>query len=174
MRGRGRPCPSPNCWLTCARCAGQARAVVAIDGRSAGGKSTLAARLAEGLGAAVVHTDDVAWWHDFFACDDLLIRGVLEPYVAGDAAHFRPPAWEERGREGAITVSADSRVVLIEGVGSSRRSLVPYLSAAVGGAIRLAAGRGARHRTRHPDRTARSQRGQALYGDVDSVDAFTE
>ncbi|MGB7981335.1 MAG: hypothetical protein WCF36_11160 [Candidatus Nanopelagicales bacterium] len=114
-----------------ARCVGQARAVVAIDGRSAGGKSTLAARLAAALGAEVVHTDDVAWWHDFFDWDVLLIDGVLEPYLAGDAVGFRPPAWEARGREGAITISPDCSIVLLEGVGSSRRSLAPYLSAAV-------------------------------------------
>lgn len=114
-----------------ARCAGRPRAVVAVDGRSSGGKSTLATRLAVPLGAEVVHTDDVAWWHDFFAWDDLLISGVLEPYLAGDAVDFRPPAWEERGRQGAITVSPACSVLLVEGVGSSRRSLAPFLSAAV-------------------------------------------
>lgn len=113
------------------RCVGQARAAIAIDGRSAGGKSTLAARLAAGGGAEVVHTDDVAWWHDFFDWDDLLIDGVLEPYLAGDAVNFRPPAWDVRGRKGAITIPPDCSLVLIEGVGSSRRSLAPYLSAAV-------------------------------------------
>lgn len=113
------------------RCADRARAVIAVDGRSAGGKSTLTAQLAAALGAHVVHTDDVAWWHDFFDWDDLLIGGVLEPYLAGDAVAFRPPAWQERGREGAITIANDCCVILIEGVGASRRSLAPYLCAAV-------------------------------------------
>jgi hypothetical protein len=113
------------------RCAGQARAVIAVDGRSAGGKSTLTARLAVALGAEVVHTDDVAWWHDFFDWDDLMVGGVLEPYLAGAAVAFRPPAWEERGRDGAITIANSCSVILIEGVGSSRRSLAPYLSASV-------------------------------------------
>ncbi|MFD3444214.1 hypothetical protein ACFDTO_06390 [Microbacteriaceae bacterium 4G12] len=41
-------------------------AIVAVDGRSAGGKSTLTERLRAaagtiGLSAAVVHTDDIAW-----------------------------------------------------------------------------------------------------------------
>lgn len=113
------------------RCGGEARIVIAVDGRSAGGKSTLTTRLAAALGAQVVHTDDVAWWHDFFAWDDLLIGGVLEPYLAGEAVAFRPPAWQERGREGAIAIPPDCCVILVEGVGASRRSLVPYLSAAV-------------------------------------------
>ena len=112
-------------------CADRPRAVIAVDGRSAGGKSTLTTQLAAALGAQAVHTDDVAWWHDFFAWDDLLIGGVLEPYLAGDAVAFRPPAWQERGREGAITISNDCCVILIEGVGASRRSLAPYLCAAI-------------------------------------------
>ena len=36
--------------------------VVGVDGRSAGGKSTVSDRLAAVTGAAVVHTDDVAWY----------------------------------------------------------------------------------------------------------------
>ncbi|MBR5384005.1 MAG: hypothetical protein IK133_09300 [Clostridia bacterium] len=40
------------------RLSGQQRAVVAIDGRCASGKTTLAADLAETLGAGVVHMDD--------------------------------------------------------------------------------------------------------------------
>lgn len=113
------------------RCAGQVRAVIGVDGRSAGGKSTLTARLAQALDAEVVHTDDVAWWHDFFDWDDLMIAGVMEPYLAGDAVAFRPPAWEERGRDGAISIADSCSVILVEGVGSSRRSIAPYLSAGV-------------------------------------------
>jgi hypothetical protein len=38
--------------------------VLAVDGRSSSGKTTLAARLRDAVaGSAVVHTDDVAWWH---------------------------------------------------------------------------------------------------------------
>lgn len=108
------------------------RLVVAVDGRSAGGKSTLSSRLLGVLsGAEVVHTDDVAWWHDFFGWDDLLISGVLTPFLAGEPVDFRPPAWEARGRQGSIAVSGEARVLIVEGVGSSRRSLTPLLNAAV-------------------------------------------
>ncbi|MCI6206956.1 MAG: hypothetical protein MR654_08625 [Corynebacterium glucuronolyticum] len=34
---------------------------IAIDGRGGAGKSTLAARTADEIGAAVVHVDDVSW-----------------------------------------------------------------------------------------------------------------
>ncbi|MGV1005335.1 MAG: uridine kinase family protein [Candidatus Nanopelagicales bacterium] len=110
----------------------EGRSVIAVDGRSAGGKTTLTARLVAALPAAkLVHTDDVAWWHDFFAWDDLLISGILAPYLAGEAVSCRPPAWDERGRPGAIEVSAKCRTLVVEGVGASRASLRPYLSAAI-------------------------------------------
>ena len=106
--------------------------VVAVDGRSAGGKSTAADRLADASpGAVVVHTDDIAWHHGFFDWDGLLVEGVLTPAARGEAVSFRPPAWVERGREGAVQVPAGTSVVLVEGVGSSRSSLAPWLDATV-------------------------------------------
>ncbi|NAZ87526.1 hypothetical protein GTR00_15690 [Kineococcus sp. T90] len=105
--------------------------VLAVDGRSAGGKSTLARRLAQDRpGWCVVHTDDVAWWHSFFDWDDLLATGVLAPARRGEAVAYRPPAWDERGREGAVRVPAGTRVLVVEGVGSSRRALAPLVDAA--------------------------------------------
>jgi hypothetical protein len=39
----------------------------AVDGRSSSGKTTLAARVQAAVaGSAVVHTDDIAWWHSRF------------------------------------------------------------------------------------------------------------
>lgn len=106
--------------------------VVAVDGRSAGGKSTVAERLAEAAGDAyVVHTDDVAWNHGFFDWDQLLVDGVLAPLGRGDGVAFRPPAWVEHARSGAIEVPPDAAVVLVEGVGASRQTLAPHLDAAV-------------------------------------------
>ena len=75
--------------------------VVAVDGRSAGGKTTLAQRLAAAHpAAALVHTDDVAWNHSFFGWDDVLAAGVLAPARRGDAVTFRPPPWDEHDRPG--------------------------------------------------------------------------
>lgn len=106
--------------------------VVAVDGRSAGGKSTLTRRIAATVpGSAVVHTDDVAWWESFFGWDALLAAGVLEPARAGRPVAFRPPAWDARGRGGAIEVPPDASLLLVEGVGASRRSLALLLDAAV-------------------------------------------
>ncbi|WP_324534061.1 hypothetical protein [Actinotalea sp.] len=107
-------------------------AVVAVDGRSAGGKSTLTGRIADAVpGSVVVHTDDVAWWESFFGWDALLAAGVLEPARAGLPVAFRPPAWDARGRSGAIEVPVGASLLLVEGVGASRRALTPLLDAAV-------------------------------------------
>jgi uridine kinase len=111
---------------------GPGRRVVAVDGRGGSGKTTLARRLASRLAdAAMVSTDDVAWYESMFGWSDLLVAGVLRPFRAGSAVAFRPPAWARRGREGAITVAPSVRVLIIEGVGASRRELSPWLDAAV-------------------------------------------
>ena len=108
-------------------------AIIAVDGRSAAGKSTAAERLRAVIpDACIVHTDDVAWWHSFFGWADLLRDGVLEPVRRGELpVRYRPPAWDERGREGAIVVPASCRVLLIEGVGAGRTELSDLLDAVV-------------------------------------------
>lgn len=106
--------------------------VVAVDGRSAGGKTTLARRLAAAYpAAALVHTDDVAWNHSFFGWDDVLAAGVLAPARRGEAVAFRPPPWDEHDRPGAIEVPAGTRLLVVEGVGSSRRALADVVDVAV-------------------------------------------
>jgi hypothetical protein len=57
--------------------------VLAIDGRSSSGKTTLAGRVADTVSAtAVVHTDDIAWSHSRFGWADLALC-VLELVHAG-------------------------------------------------------------------------------------------
>jgi len=57
-------------------------AVLAVDGRSNSGKTTLAARIS-GLvpGSAVIQTDDIAWEHSRFGWADLLVDGILLPCI---------------------------------------------------------------------------------------------
>jgi hypothetical protein len=118
--------------LQCAgRPAGRPR-VIAVDGRSGSGKTTLSERISAVISAsAVVHTDDVAWHHSFFGWDGLMIAGVLEPVHRGEAVSFRPPAWQERSRAGAVRVPAGCPLVIVEGVGAARRELMPFTDAAV-------------------------------------------
>jgi len=106
--------------------------IVAVDGRGAGGKSTLARRLQAAVpAAAVVHTDDVAWNEPLFAWAPLLADGVLEPLRRGDAVDFRPPAWETHGRPGSIVLPAGLDLVIVEGVGAGQAALSPLLDAVV-------------------------------------------
>ncbi|GAA1657068.1 uridine kinase family protein [Actinoplanes couchii] len=106
--------------------------IVAVDGRGAAGKSTFAERLRAALGdATVVHTDDVAWWHSRFGWAEPMIDGILTPYRQGRDVRFQPPGWAPRGRTGHLEVPASTRTVIIEGVGASRRELVPFLDVSI-------------------------------------------
>ena len=106
--------------------------IVAVDGRSAGGKSTLANRLCEALPrTAMVHTDDIAWGHSFFGWTDVMTDGVLSPLRAGAAVVFRPPGWDAAGREGRLELPGGLDLVLVEGVGAGRRELTSWLDAVI-------------------------------------------
>jgi len=106
--------------------------VLAVDGRSSSGKTTLAARLQDVVeGSAVVHTDDIAWWHSRFGWADLLVDGILTPAHAGRPVSYRPPRWDERQRPGAIEVPADCPLLIIEGVGAARRETAHLTDAAI-------------------------------------------
>ena len=117
--------------IAATRARGREPVVIAVDGRSAAGKSTAAARLAEAVSAVVVHTDDVAWHHSFFGWTDLMRSGVLEPVRRGESVAYRPPAWDARARQGAIDVPAGCAGVIVEGVGAGRGELADLLDALV-------------------------------------------
>jgi len=107
--------------------------VVGIDGHSGSGKTTLARGLAAlDRGTAVVHTDDLAWHHSFFGWADLLIDHLLAPVHEGRLPiSYRPTAWVQLNRAGAITISEDISAVLVEGVGVARSEVRPWLDAVV-------------------------------------------
>ncbi|HEY1623666.1 MAG TPA: hypothetical protein VGG16_07685 [Streptosporangiaceae bacterium] len=115
-----------------ARGASRRPVVLTVDGRSSSGKTTLAARLRDAVaGSAVVHTDDIAWWHSRFGWADLLIDGILIPVRAGHPVSFRPPQWENRQREGAIVVPAGCPLLIVEGVGAARREAGHFAGASL-------------------------------------------
>jgi hypothetical protein len=106
--------------------------VLAVDGRSSCGKTTLASRMRDTVaGSVVVHTDDIAWRHSRFGWADLLIDGILIPVCQGRAAALRPPPWAEHGREGSIEVPAGCPLLIIEGVGAGRREASHLIDALV-------------------------------------------
>ena len=106
--------------------------IVAIDGRSSGGKTTLTRRLCAAFPAtAVVHTDDIAWAHSRFGWTDLMINGVLTPVRNGLPVSYRPTAWQANGRAGSVEVPGGCELLIVEGVGAGRRDLSQLLDAVV-------------------------------------------
>jgi hypothetical protein len=106
--------------------------ILAVDGRSNAGKTTLAARIGEAVpGSSVVHTDDIAWEHSRFGWSDLLADGILAPVRLGRAVSFRPPQWAEHGRDGSIDVPAGCPLLVIEGDGAGRREVGHLIDALI-------------------------------------------
>lgn len=107
-------------------------AILAVDGRSNNGKTTLAVRISQAVPAAiVVHTDDIAWRHSRFGWADLLVDGILVPVHQGRAVRYRPPRWVEHGRPGAIEVPAGCPLLIVEGDGAGRREVAHLLDALI-------------------------------------------
>ena len=106
--------------------------VVAVDGRGANGKSTFAAVLSRAVpGSVVVPTDDIAWHHGFFNWAELARDGVLTQAHAGQEVRYRPPAWDQRGREGTIEVPLGCPLLILEGCGAAQKELMPLIDVVV-------------------------------------------
>jgi hypothetical protein len=103
-------------------------AVLAVDGRSNNGKTTVATRIREMVpGAVVIHTDDIAFEHSRFGWADLLVDGILAPVQQGRAVSYRPPKWDENSREGSLDVPVGCPLLIIEGDGAGRREVAPLI-----------------------------------------------
>ncbi|MEU5027505.1 uridine kinase family protein [Streptomyces milbemycinicus] len=103
--------------------------LVAVDGHAGSGKTTFAGRLAAALGGApVLHTDDLATHEELFAWTGRLREQVLAPFARGAAARYAVYDWVERRFAADRRRLAPAPVVLIEGVGTGRRALRPYLA----------------------------------------------
>lgn len=106
--------------------------ILAVDGRSGSGKSTIATVLHGSVpNSTVVHTDDIAWHHSFFDWSDLLIEGVLKPLHSSKSVHYQPPGWQSHGRAGAIEVADGLDLVIVEGVGASRIEAMPWIDRSI-------------------------------------------
>ena len=106
--------------------------LIAVDGRGGAGKSTLVERLRAIVPASgIVHTDDVAWNQAYFDWGELMVENILRPLHRGEAVEFRPPAWVEHDRPGAIRVPAGAVVVWVEGTGIIREEFAPGIDASI-------------------------------------------
>ena len=97
--------------------------LVGVDGCGAAGKTTFAARLASAAGnAPVIHTDDFAsfdeptqWW-------PRMLAQVIDPLSRQEPATFRPYDWIERRRSDETVTVDPAPLVVIEGVGATRKA----------------------------------------------------
>lgn len=102
--------------------------VVAIDGRSAAGKTRLAAELSADLGAAMVSLEDLyGGWDGLERGIEVLVSEVLEPLAAGRAV--RVPRYDWVAREWAEPAALEApEVLIVEGVGAGARRAAAYES----------------------------------------------
>ncbi len=96
--------------------------LVAVDGPSGAGKTTLAARLADALhGAPVVHMDDLyPGWDGLSAAVPRLLEWVVEPLLRDEPARYRRYDWERHEYAEWHDIPA-APVVVVEGVASAAR-----------------------------------------------------
>ena len=110
--------------------------IIAIDGRSASGKSTLAGLLSSSLSAPVIHTDDFYLplaqrteqiMSQYFGHMDLerLRKEVLIPLFTGEPFSYRPFSCKSQMLLEEVHIPASS-VVIIEGTYSLFPSLLPF------------------------------------------------
>lgn len=106
--------------------------IVAIDGHGGSGKSTLAAKLAKELNAEIIHTDDFASWDNQTNWWPNLRDTVLEPIKQGvKTLSYQTSSWAPDHHPEPVKDQPVASIVVLEGVGSSRKEFRPYLSYAV-------------------------------------------
>ncbi|WP_128772720.1 uridine kinase family protein [Actinomyces oricola] len=106
-------------------------AIVAVDGRGAAGKTTLAGALVSAVpGTQVVHVDDLDWNEPLYQWDHVLVAALTELHTTG-ALDYVPPAWRPHGRSGSVVVQAGTPLVVVEGTGASMRAVTDLLDACV-------------------------------------------
>jgi hypothetical protein len=105
--------------------------VIAVDGRSGAGKTSLAARLSAALRAPVVALEDLyGAWDGLERGIDLLVTTVLEPLAAGRAARVPRYDWTA-GMWAEPWVLQPPRLLIVEGVGAGARRAASFQSALV-------------------------------------------
>jgi uridine kinase len=107
--------------------------VLAIDGPSASGKSTLARQVVERHpGCALVSTDDFATWDDPVSWWSRLDNGVLTPLRNGQPGTYQRVEWPDGvPRLGEWVTVELPDILVIEGVSAGRRAVHDRLSCLV-------------------------------------------
>lgn len=105
-----------------------ATTVIAIDGRSGSGKTTIAGELALTLDAPVVALEDLyGGWDGLEAGVARLVAAVLRPLRAGRSAHVPRYDWDAGAWSDPWLLPVPARLI-VEGVGAGARAVAPYTS----------------------------------------------
>jgi para-aminobenzoate synthetase len=109
--------------------------IIAIDGRSGAGKTTLAielaARLREHHSVSLFHLEDIyPGWNGLAAGIERYVATVLDPLRRGEAARWVSWDWE-RHYDGATRLTHPAEIVLVEGVGAAAAAAAPFLDAVI-------------------------------------------
>lgn len=101
--------------------------VVAVDGRSGSGKTSLALDLSDALGAPILHFERLyPGWHGL-AQTPPAVRQLLAGVAIGERGLARQWDWD-RNAPGAWLSVLPTTDLIIEGVGAGARILRPFLS----------------------------------------------
>ncbi|CAN7167547.1 aminodeoxychorismate synthase component I [Pseudarthrobacter oxydans] len=109
--------------------------IIAIDGRSGAGKTTLAVELAARLRAhhkvSLFHLDYIyPGWNGLAAGIERYVSTVLAPLSRGEAASWVCWDWENHD-DGEPRVTLPAEIVIVEGVGAAAAAARPLLSAVI-------------------------------------------
>lgn len=109
--------------------------IIAIDGRSGAGKTTLAielaARLREHHKVSLFHLEDIyPGWNGLAAGIERYVSTVLKPLHSGSPAEWVSWDWT-RHYDGDTRTTQPAEIVLVEGVGAAAAAARPYLDAVV-------------------------------------------
>jgi len=102
--------------------------VIAVDGRSGAGKTTIASAVAEAIDARVVALEDLyGGWDGLEAGIARLVSAVLRPLAAGAQASVPRYDWTAKNWATPWPLPVPERLV-VEGVGAGARTVAPYTS----------------------------------------------
>ncbi|MHA7261697.1 chorismate-binding protein [Arthrobacter sp. TMN-37] len=109
--------------------------ILAVDGRSGAGKTTLAVELAallrEHHRVSLFHLEEIyPGWDGLAEGLARYVETVLRPLAAGGAATWQAWDWEH-GTEGPLRRTEPAEIVILEGVGASCAAARAYLDAAL-------------------------------------------
>ncbi|WP_045730682.1 chorismate-binding protein [Pseudarthrobacter chlorophenolicus] len=109
--------------------------IIAIDGRSGAGKTTLAVELAARLRArhkvSLFHLEDIyPGWNGLAAGIERYVSTVLGPLSRGEAATWTSWDWE-RHYDGDSRVTLPAEIVIVEGVGAAAAAARPFLGVVI-------------------------------------------